>query len=325
MKIFVTICTRARHDMLRDCLFSVLRQRLPKDVSLCVVVIENDEQPNCSALIEDFRRFAPNPIIYLHEARLGIPIARNRALDVALREGADWIAFIDDDETAAPDWIANFYGASGSVIADVFQGPVVRVYPDGLFPWSKAPQRKHKPTGQLLRTAATSNTFMRAHVARADGLGLRFNEEMRFTGGSDTEFFFRASDRGARICWLDEAVAYEHVPPARLTLKWELARSRRVAANAVTIQKARLGLARAAAKCFPKYLGRLVGGVLGAPVGAMILVFSKKHGRHLLAKSLCGIASAIGGLGAFVSVRPQPYLNADGAAQRGRAALRYGG
>jgi glycosyltransferase involved in cell wall biosynthesis len=101
--------------MLQDCLASLVSQQVPECVSLIIAVVENHAADACRAIVE---RFAARPgawrIIYAHEPHLGIPIARNRSLDLALAEGADWIAFIDDDAVAEANWIGTLHGFSSS-------------------------------------------------------------------------------------------------------------------------------------------------------------------------------------------------------------------
>jgi succinoglycan biosynthesis protein ExoM len=230
--------------MLKDCLRSLMVQETPSQVRLTVVVVENDAESRCRSLVEEMARQPGAPrIVYGHEAEIGIPFARNRSLDLALEHDADWIGFIDDDEIASPDWIAKLAAAAARLDADVLQGPVEAIYPPQA---SRLLQKaaKRRPTGTRRCTAYTNNTLMRASIARKQGLGLRFDEAMRFTGGSDVEFFSRAVAHGAVIRWVDEAVVSESVPMARLTLRWQLERARRTGANRACLDAQRNGSAR---------------------------------------------------------------------------------
>ncbi len=311
MRVVVTVCTRERPQMLKATLGSIITQELPHGLGLSVVVVENDDLPRSAEMVDRLSKNADIPIIYAHEPQLGIPIARNRALSIALQQRPDWIAFIDDDEIASPTWLARFHEAAASVDSDVYQGPVEYVYPSPAPAWMKSARRRHLATGTALPTAATSNTFMRARIASQDGLGLRFNEKMRFTGGSDNDYFYRAVERGARICWLNEALVHEMVPQIRMTLRWQLARSMRVASNTVSMHMDRLGSVRAATKCVPKYVGRGLGALVLLPLAAAASAAAIPRGKRLLASSLSDLASAIGGLGAFFGLRPQPYRVVD--------------
>lgn len=306
MRIAVTVCTRERPELLRACMDSLLSQEIPAGLSLSIVIVENDEIARCAGMVSELARTSHIPIHYAHESRLGIPIARNRALSLALKQQPDWIAFIDDDETAAPNWLVNFHYVARSLTCDVLQGPVEPVYSNAPPSWLPVERRKCQPTGRKLRTAATSNTFMRAHLAAESGLNLRFDERMRFTGGSDNDYFYRAAALGARICWSNETLVYERVPQVRMTLRWQLARSMRVAANTVAMQKLRSGPLSAAAKYAPKYAGRLVWGLLMTPLSAPAAMLGGP-GQRLLVSRLQDLASACGGIGAFFGFQPQPY------------------
>jgi succinoglycan biosynthesis protein ExoM len=297
---------------LRECLDSLLGQEISPGISLVLVVVENDHHAHMREIVEaTARERASISVIYAHEPRIGIPLARNCALAHALEHNPDWIGFIDDDEVAAPDWLMSFVHAAKSVPCDVFQGPVEYRYATPTPDWLPLPARKFQPTGLPLRTAATSNTFMRARIARPDGLGLRFNENMRFSGGSDNEYFYRAADLGARICWMNDAVVFESVPESRTTLEWRRARSLRVAANSVFIQQGRLGLLAAIAICVPKYAGRILLGAILAPVAAALSLVAAKSGRRMLASALCDVSSGLGGLGAFFAFQPDAYRTVD--------------
>ena len=307
MQIVITLCTRERPELLRACLNSILAQHVPQEVALSIVVVENHERPTCQSMVLEKASQSRWPVSYAYEPRLGIPIARNRALALALQQEPDWIGFIDDDEVAQPDWILGFLKAMNSVACDVFQGPVEYIYPERPSSWSRLPTRKHQPTGYILRNAATSNTFMRSKIAHKDGWGLRFNETMRFTGGSDNEYFFRASDLGARICWMNDAVVSEIVPRVRTTLKWQLSRTMRVSANAVSILRSRRGAVRTLIRCLPKYGVRLVRGAIAVSVGAALTGINSNSDKRLLVGGLHDIWSSLGALAAFLYVEPQPY------------------
>jgi len=312
MRVVVTVCTRARPEVFAACLNSLVEQEFPPDVSFALVVVENDDHPNSREMVEALAKTCNSPTItYAHEPQIGIPIARNRALDVALAYDPDWIGFIDDDEVADRNWLASFVQTARSVPCDVLQGPVEYRYPNSTPAWMSLPTRKHQPTGRILRTAATSNTFMRAYIARADGLGLRFNEAMRFTGGSDNEYFFRAADCGAQICWMNDAVVYETVPETRTTLQWQRDRSRRVAANSVFIQRKRLGLFGTVAMYGPKYAGRILSGAILTPTAALVSFVAMPAGNRLMYSAQRNLSSGLGGLEAFLDFHPEPYRTVD--------------
>lgn len=311
MHIVIALATRDRPQMLRECVDSLFAQVLPESVKPSIVIVENSEQSKRRPLCEELARIAPAPwsVTYVHEPKLGIPIARNRSLEVALELAPDWIAFIDDDETAEPSWLANMVEASTLHNADVFQGPVDYRFGADAPGWLPRKVSRRRPTGTRLETAFTNNVMMRAEIARC---GLRFDESMRFTGGSDSDFFFRAAEKGWILRWANDAVVREVVQPSRLTMSWQLERALRVAANATASHVKRKGLGSALARHVPRGLRRAIRGVIVAVFGAILFPFSRTRGLRAVCSGLCDICSGAGGIGAFFRVSPQPYKQVDG-------------
>lgn len=299
--------------MLEACVKSLLGQNMPNDLVATLIVVENDSEPISRDKLDAMAKNCPRiDLRYALEPNAGIPLARNRAMEIALESDPDWIGFIDDDEQASQDWLESFVVASSKVDCDVFQGPVEYIYPPDAPTWVGLPKRKHRATGLALKSAATSNTFMKSRLVARGGLNLRFDERLRFTGGSDGEFFQRARELGARICWLDEAVVYENVPEERTTLKWLFNRARRVAANKVLVTINSSGWLSAIVSFAPSSLAKLVEGLLLAPVGLLVAVVVPKRGLRLFSFAVKSLATGLGGLMALCGSFPQPYTVVDG-------------
>lgn len=309
MRIVIALCTRHRPAMLRSCLDSLIRQDIPGGVFVSVVVIENDEVENCRGIVDEIAARSNVPIVYALEPSIGIPIARNRSLTLALAQDPDWIAFIDDDEVAGPAWLPSFVEAARMINADVLRGPVQGVHASS---GEATSTRKRRPTGLRLKTAATNNTMMRAHLASPEGLGLCFDEAMRLSGGSDKDFFFRAADRGATIAWVENAVVFERIPPGRLTLRWQLERENSVGANSMSIAIRQRGLIYAVGRSAPKLLGRLAGACVGLPVGGLVYLVNRRRGSEVVTSALRKLWWTVGTSGAVFKIAPQRYRSVDG-------------
>lgn len=308
-RIVITLCTRQRRLLLQNCLESILQLEVPERVEPVLVVVENDTAPECQTLLDDLAARANGrwKLIYVHELSPGIPIARNRSLEIALAENPDWIAFIDDDETVDPRWLERMVVAAEELGCDVLHGPVEYLYPDAMPEWLDAKQTRRRPRGQKRRAAATNNTFMKSRLVSPEGLSLRFDETLRFTGGSDTDFFLRAADRGATICWVDDAWVRETVGRSRLTMKWQWMRVLRVAVTASSLHRKRKGLGAACVRYVPKALSRLLNGTAMAVGGLVVLIFSPKWGQRLMFLGGKGLASGAGSLMGLMRITPQPY------------------
>ncbi|HEX6002064.1 MAG TPA: glycosyltransferase [Hyphomicrobiaceae bacterium] len=310
VKVVVALCTAQRPRMLESCLASLVAQRIGAGVDLTIAVVENHATQSCRPIVE---RFAAQPgapsFVYASEPRIGIPIARNRSLDLALAAGADWIAFIDDDEVAEADWIASLLAAAQSLNADVVRGPVVQV---NAATGAIVRDRKSRPTGARLKTAMTNNTLMRAAIAGAGGLRLRFDEGLRLTGGSDVEYFSRAHGRGATICWVNEAVVRESVPAERLSLSWRCARERRVGSNGSLSYIRKHGRPLAFAICSAKCLVRASGASLKLVLGVLIYPFQPVRGTATIFQACADYWRCAGSLGTFFGQVPEPYRVVEG-------------
>jgi succinoglycan biosynthesis protein ExoM len=105
-RVAVCVCTASRPKMLEDCLLSLTVQMLDPHVRLDIIVIDNEPEPNSRDAVASIAYGSIYPMHYVHQPKRGISSARNAALEKALQLRADWIACIDDDETAEPDWIA---------------------------------------------------------------------------------------------------------------------------------------------------------------------------------------------------------------------------
>lgn len=91
------------------------------------------------------------------------------------------------------------------------------VFPDGT-EWDRVSMANAAFSGRLV-------------ASPRQGLGLRFDETLRFTGGSDTDLFLPAYQTGAVIRWSARPQVYEHLPASRLTFRWQIYRIYRIAAN----------------------------------------------------------------------------------------------
>jgi O-antigen/teichoic acid export membrane protein/glycosyltransferase involved in cell wall biosynthesis len=180
-----------------------------------VIVVDNGSTDDTEAVVAGLAERSPWPVRYCYEPRQGLPFARNRGLHEA---AGRWIAFFDDDQLAAPNWLAALHRfAVERGLACVGGGRCLKFEaepPAALAPYCRKllgealgvgePQlysRKHLPT--------TGNALVRRDVI--DRLG-GFNETW-LEGGEDTEFFNRLVSSGVEA-WSTPDAVVEHVIPA---------------------------------------------------------------------------------------------------------------
>jgi glucosyl-dolichyl phosphate glucuronosyltransferase len=103
-KISVILCTHNRAHTLATALESIAAQSISGSVGWDVVVVDNNSSDETRQVVEDFQRRYPDRFSYFFEKQQGISHARNRGIREAHGE---ILAFIDDDETAPPNWLQN--------------------------------------------------------------------------------------------------------------------------------------------------------------------------------------------------------------------------
>jgi GT2 family glycosyltransferase len=210
--------------MLTRCLSSIAAFRVPDDVEFRVVVIENTRAP---ARMPDVIRSFPGYIHYMHEPRLGIPFARNAAIDFAVKQAASALLFLDDDQTAPSTWLANMLETYVEEGVDAVRSKVVcecevenrysRYFQSGAFP----PLPRFRDV--TLRRGATNGVLIGRRLFV--DLGLRFDERLGLKGGEDVLFFQEARRYGATLSVTTEVPAVEFIPKQKQTARWLLRRA----------------------------------------------------------------------------------------------------
>lgn len=212
----ICVCTFRRPEVV-DTLRSLMAQDAP-GLTLRVIVADNDGHPSAQARVESIAEEASFPIVYVHAPERNISIARNACLDAAT---AEWLAFIDDDETATEGWIASLFAKAAAERRDVVFGPVLALYPEDTPDWIRAGDylSARAPVHRgVVSTGHSGNVLMRWRDS--PWMAERFLLSKGRTGGEDVEFFFRLFRIGASLGVCEAAIAYEAAPLQRLTYQW---------------------------------------------------------------------------------------------------------
>lgn len=239
-----------------------------------VVVVDNDAEGSARPVCENARSWLRHPLRYVVEKRKGIPVARNAA--VAAGRDAEWIAFIDDDETPEPCWLDALFETQRACDADVVTGPVLPRFAQEPPAWVRRGrffESLSHATGERIGTAYTNNVLVR--TACLDALPALFDERFLLGVGEDRDLFERIAAAGGRIVWSAEARVHEHVPADRARVRWLLRRGFRVGASNTHITRTRAeGLVAArvlshGAWCIAKGLGLSSQALLGRSATAV--------------------------------------------------------
>jgi len=290
MTVDVGVCT-FRRPAVAETLASLGRQVLPPGVSLHVIVADNDETPEAQPRVTAAAQAHGLELTYVHAPARNISVARNALLAAAR---GPWLAFIDDDETAGPSWLAALLAEAERGGWDAVLGPVDAVYDAQAPGWIAAADfhstRPVRQGGAILKGYAGNVLLRRATV---EALGLAFDPALGRLGGEDDDFFYRLTDGGGRIGYAADALAYEPVPPQRASLRWLLQRSFRTGqTHAVRLSGRNPGPAR----CLQVALAAAKGCVCLAGAGVHALSRSRRA-RWLVRGALhAGVAARLAGL-----------------------------
>lgn len=233
--ISVCIATYRRQGMLADLLESLAGQQLEAGVNLEIVVVDNDPDGTAAAVVERYinldRFYAFD---YSVQPGRNLSLVRNQTV---ARANGEFIAFIDDDETAAPDWVSNLLMALTTYQADAAVGPVLPLYPAEIPDWMIQGgffERRRLKTGTRVLRAGTGNVLVRKECIPNIETG-PFRLEYGRTGGEDTDLFHRLHKSGCKVVWADNAVVAELVPASRATVRYLTRRAFRGGQNYASI------------------------------------------------------------------------------------------
>lgn len=297
--VVIGVCTYKRPNMLRACLDSLTQQLVSPDIFVTIVVVDNEPTSTADVIVDEFGPITPIPIYYVHEPIRGIAAARNAVLETALDMEADWIAFIDDDEVAEPDWIAALM-AERYRFTPVLRGRRIHINPNNSPFWALPPKSGIHKEGKVVKSASTCNIRFSRQLLDA---GLRFDERLGISGGEDIDFFSRASAMGFEIKCTNHAVTHEFAHADRLTFRGQFYRE---FCSGATSGQIRGSL---------RLLGALLVGIVGAAEMTVSPFFALGGMLRFKRRALSGskkIAKACGRLAAFIGVMPTPYRNVVG-------------
>ena len=240
LRIVVCVATRRRPKMLGMALDSLATMRLPPACDVMFLVVENDVSPITREAVKSRApSFGAGKLHYLLEENVGIPYARNNAIRYAVEHAADLLAFIDDDELASTGWLANLvleYRKTGALLVG---GPVVAA--DAPHDTTAIEKLVYKGVAQRYRVKARRANKLSAvrkdrkvTITTGNWLGstrlftehgLSFDQSLRFSGGSDAQFYRDVKQKNLSVKWVPEAIVYETVSRERLTPSYQLRRA----------------------------------------------------------------------------------------------------
>ena len=223
VEVVVTVPTFRRPDHLIATLDSIATQVTARRVAVIVIENEADQREGALAAGPRFENGGYDGLVIVAHER-GNCHAYNAGWLTALTCFPDlrYLAVIDDDEIADPDWIERLCATSEAHDASLVGGPQWPVFEGKVNPrWTTHPvfTPHYDQTGPVPALYSSGNLLIRDDVLKAmpqPFLDLAFN----FTGGGDSDFLRRARDTGFVQAWCAEAIVRETVAEARVTWDW---------------------------------------------------------------------------------------------------------
>ncbi len=285
--ISVCVCTYKRPQLLQRLLTEVIRQETDGLFSFSIVVADNDEARSAEATVAEIGRASAIPVKYCVEARQNIALARNKVVENA---DGDYLAFIDDDEFPAPQWLLSLFRTCTAYKVDGVLGPVKRHFdqvPPAWLAKSQFYERRVNPTGMRVdwQEARTGNVLLKRGMLIGDAAPFR----PEFRAGEDQDFFRRKMEEGRSFIWCAEAEAFETVPPVR----WK---------RTYLLRKALLRGATAALQ--PNGFLSITKSVLAVPLYALALPPALLLGQHRFMTLLVKLCDHAGKLLMLVGINP---------------------
>jgi succinoglycan biosynthesis protein ExoM len=303
LKIAVCIPTYKRPLSLEKLILSLVNCKIDKSIisEVNIIVVDNDAMMTAESVIRGLiERFGnDHPMHYFSYPEKGLANVRNELLRRAFKLRPDYVAFIDDDEYADPDWINAFVSAAIRTNGDLIRGPVVSIFkedvPVYLRQWFERPDYHND---QQITRVATNNLFIRVEALLK--YQVWFDKRFNHTGGEDSFFGVRMAGKGAKIFWSSEAVVYENVPESRTNIRWIAKRYFNGANKYAYILKIEKNYRELIKKMAISIFYVLIG-----LIGLILLLFPFKK-RYL---GILKLSEGCGGLAGILNLRYNEYLH----------------
>lgn len=232
----ISIATYDRNDLLGRTIQSCLDQTNALGLRYEIVVTDNHPEAKARPLVLGMAETSAIPIRYIQETARNMSVLRNASIKDAR---GDFLAFVDDDEFAAPSWTDELMGALRRTGADIVVGPRLAEFPFG--------KPAYDPSGLSFERHADLEPDQAVALVRADGkpqygfgtgnslyrVATCFRDAEPFKiafgdgHGEDMEFLMRQYREGRTLVWAPKAIVTEEIVPHRLTVPYRFVRATR--------------------------------------------------------------------------------------------------
>ena len=230
-RIAICIPTYKRLGMLEKLIDSIYACKIDTAIikEVDIIIVDNDAEKTAEQTVARLAQRESDifTIVYHGYPIKGLVNVRNELINQALLRKPDFLAFIDDDEFASPEWLSELIRTLVVNNGDLGVGPVIPVFEKKVPPYISHWFRYHHIEDQTnIEFIETGNLVARAQFL-LDTPDMRFDQRFNTTGAEDSYFGVTALKKGTKIWWAGKAVAYETIPEKRATINWLLKRAYR--------------------------------------------------------------------------------------------------
>jgi glycosyltransferase involved in cell wall biosynthesis len=232
--ITIAICTyngAQRLPQVLDCLRAQVRI---ESISWEVIVTDNNSTDDTAAVVERYRQACwqqNTPLKYVFESRQGLAFARQRAVREA---SGTWIAFLDDDNLPAEDWVATAYnfgkshpkaGAYSGQIRGKFDStpPVLSSLVASMLALQNDGDRQCQFKPDIMKLPPGAGLVVRRQAwqeSKPDRPFLVGRVRGAMLSGEDFEMLLHMHRRGWEIWYEPQMQMEHHIPQTRLELTY---------------------------------------------------------------------------------------------------------
>lgn len=293
--ITVVVCTYNRADMLDSALTSIEEQIVPNTIHFEILVMDDGSTDSTADVVSRHAERSQVHVRYINQANLGVAAARNRGV---VEAQGDWIAFFDDDQIAAQEWLSRLFERTEGV--DIVGGPCRLMLHHNVAPVVDSTVRRllgenpymaqERPTSVALldprvREAipGTGNVLVKKSLFQRVGL---FNDNGIY--GEDLELFRRAESAGALFAIAPNAIVFHVIPPSRLSTTYLLPLARKGGCSQAWIDTSICGYNRALWNCLLRVLH-----LTSSTLPRLAIALITRNGSNLLGRR-CSLHFALG-------------------------------
>jgi succinoglycan biosynthesis protein ExoM len=221
-KILICICTYHRNKELIECLSSLNKAILPKNLRIKLLILDNSKNKTTFNLFKEYKKKLNFPIIYSSEKKRGIVFARNKCLKIGKKMKINYLGFLDDDCKIKKNWFINLKKLIIKFKPSIITGP--QIHKNEL---ANIFEKSYNENIAFVKWSSNNNVFIKREILIKENLC--FDKRLnKFGMGEDQLFFLKLYYKGYKILWSNKLIVTEITHKHRKSLKWIIRRSFRL-------------------------------------------------------------------------------------------------